>query len=88
MGGKDFLLDFNQLLDHDRQQFKEPEGWQTRPLTQSPLLLALDEVWGYLSPTYEKELASLAYAKIPEASAVYDTAKQIFALFSSDVTSK
>lgn len=77
----EFLADFNALLTHDREQFKEPEGWQTRPLSLSPLLLRPREVWERLAPVYDRELASLAYAKIPDSEAIFRSMESVLSLF-------
>ncbi len=76
-----FLSDFYTLLEHDREQFKEPEGWRSRSLTESPLFVNFRSLWNVLAPVYEKELSSLAYAKIPESSVIYESMRKILAIF-------
>lgn len=79
----DFLKDFYELLEHDRQQFKEPDGWQSRNLSDSPLLVNLSQIWEKLLPIYERELTGLAYAKIPEAECVAQSLENVLSLFKS-----
>ena len=66
----EFVLNFNSLLEHDRELFAKPEGWQYRQLNQSPLVANLSDFWKTLSLRYEKELASLAYSQIPPTSEI------------------
>lgn len=61
----DFRNDFNALLDHDRQSFSKPEGWQNRPLSESPLITDLHATWKQLQPTYLNGLPEIAYREIP-----------------------
>lgn len=76
----EFLSDFNALLESDREQFSEPEGWQHRQLAESPLLVDFHNVWEVLSPIYANELASLAFAKIPDANTVAQSVCNVLAL--------
>lgn len=76
-----FLSDFNSLIDHDREQFKEPAGWQTRALSESPLLMDFSKVWIKLASVYERELSSLAYAKISDSNSVLYSIESILSLF-------
>ncbi|MDE6637630.1 MAG: nucleotidyl transferase AbiEii/AbiGii toxin family protein [Muribaculaceae bacterium] len=76
-----FLLDFNSLIEHDRELFKDPMGWQTRALSESPLLINFSKVWAKLAPVYERELSSLAYAKIPDSKSVLNSVVSLLSLF-------
>ena len=67
---QDFRNDFQTLLDHDRQSFEKPEGWQYRPLSESPLITDLHATWLLLQPTYLRELPDLAYREIPPVDEV------------------
>ncbi len=60
-----FRNDFQMLLEHDRQNFSKPDGWQHRPLSESPLIMDLNATWKLLQPTYLRELPDLAYREIP-----------------------
>ncbi len=60
-----FMTEFTALLTSDQSRFSEPEGWQGKAITDSPLLNDFDAVWNNLKETYLKELPDLAYRKIP-----------------------
>lgn len=66
----EFVLNFNSLLEHDRELFAKPDGWQNRQLNQSPLVTDLAEFWKTLSLRYEQELPPLAYSQIPTPSEI------------------
>lgn len=72
-----FREDFASLLEHDRQQFAKPDGWQNRTLSESPLLTNLPDIWHALQPTYLHELPELAYRDIPSSDAIEASMKTI-----------
>ena len=72
-----FRIDFQELFEHDRQQFDKPKGWLARSLEQSPLLKAWDNVWKRLETKYLRELPSLAYHEIPSPEEVSDSMQTI-----------
>ena len=72
-----FRSDFQELFEHDRQQFDKPDGWLTRSLDHSPLLTAWADVWKKLSPIYLRELPDLAYRGIPSPEEVSDSLQTI-----------
>ena len=76
----EFRADFQSLLEHDRQSFSKPDGWQTRPLNQSPLIVDLHATWQLLQPTYLNELPDLAYRDIPSVDAVEDSIATLLSL--------
>ena len=76
----EFHADFQSLLEHDRQSFSKPDGWQTRPLNQSPLIVDLHATWQLLQPTYLNELPDLAYRDIPSVDAVEEGISSLLAL--------
>ena len=76
----DFLADFQSLLEHDRQSFAKPDGWQTRTLNQSPLIVNLHSTWQKLQPTYLSELPDLAYRDIPAVDAVEESITTLLSL--------
>ena len=76
----EFQADFQSLLEHDRQSFSKPDGWQTRPLNQSPLIVDLHATWQLLQPTYLNELPDLAYRDIPSVDAVEDSIATLLSL--------
>ncbi|EOA58517.1 hypothetical protein HMPREF1214_02089 [Bacteroides sp. HPS0048] len=65
-----FQSDFKSLLAYDRQSFDKPEGWQDRPVKDSPLVHDFHAVWNSLKQTYLSELPDLAYQNIPDANAI------------------
>lgn len=76
----EFHADFQSLLEHDRQSFSKPDGWQTRPLDQSPLIVDLHATWQLLQPTYLNELPDLAYRDIPSVDAVEESIATLLSL--------
>lgn len=81
--GDQFKGEFEELMSHDRLQFKEPKGWQHRPLSASPLLNNLEMVWRSLSKNYQDELSGLAYASIPDSNLIADSIREILQQFKS-----
>lgn len=80
----EFGNDLKSLLDHDREMFDNPAGWNKRPVSDSPLFTSLDEVWDNgLSSLYEKELSALAYKSIPSAKSVIKSVSQIIGIIQS-----
>ena len=79
-----FSNDLKSLLAHDREMFDKPDGWNKRPVLDSPLFTSLDEVWDLgLSSLYERELSSLAYKSIPSAESVINSVSQIMGIIQS-----
>jgi predicted nucleotidyltransferase component of viral defense system len=76
----EFHADFQSLLEHDRLSFSKPDGWQTRPLNQSPLIVDLHATWQLLQPTYLNELPDLAYRDIPSVDAIEDSIATLLSL--------
>lgn len=74
---QDFRNDFQTLLDHDRQSFEKPDGWQHRSLSESPLITDLHATWLLLQPTYLRELPDLAYRDIPSVNEIEDSTRII-----------
>lgn len=67
----EFIGDLKTLLEHDRQIFDNPGGWNQRNLSESPLFHSLAEMWGKrLSSIYASELSTLAYKSIPDSELV------------------
>lgn len=60
-----FKEQFNAILQHDREMFEEPEGWQDRPLNESPLVKDFEGMWTQLKSQYTSELSALAYRPVP-----------------------
>ncbi|MDE6298143.1 MAG: nucleotidyl transferase AbiEii/AbiGii toxin family protein [Muribaculaceae bacterium] len=80
----EFSDDLKSLLDHDREMFDNPDGWNNRPLSDSPLFTLLNEVWNNsLSSLYERELCALAYKSIPSSKVVINSVSKIMEIIQS-----
>ncbi|MCZ2101003.1 MAG: nucleotidyl transferase AbiEii/AbiGii toxin family protein [Chitinophagales bacterium] len=60
-----FKNDLAELLAYDQREFDEPQGWQTKTITDSPLITEFPKLWEDLRSTYQNELTPLAYSEIP-----------------------
>jgi predicted nucleotidyltransferase component of viral defense system len=65
-----FKNQFDNIMQHDREIFEEPTGWQTKPLTESPLITNFPILWEQLKGKYQTELSSLAFRTIPNENEV------------------
>lgn len=65
MSSTDFKKRFNDILQHDRDMFEEPNGWQGKSIMESPLIINFPGIWKELKEKYKVELSALAYKKIP-----------------------
>jgi len=61
-----FKNQFDAILNHDRAMFKEPKGWQTKAISESPLINNFSNIWQQLKGKYKTELSALAYRPIPD----------------------
>ena len=68
--------DFTDLLNHDRETFQKPDGWQNRELKDSVLISDFHNIWGKLQPIYSRELPELSYQKIPAVNDIENTMKK------------
>lgn len=66
----EFKKQFDTILQHDREMFEEPLGWQTKSIAESPLLVDFATIWKELKVKYETELSDFAYRPIPEQEKV------------------
>jgi predicted nucleotidyltransferase component of viral defense system len=60
-----FKKQFDTILQHDRAMFEEPKNWQTKAISESPLVNNFSDVWQQLKEKYQTELSALAYRPIP-----------------------
>jgi predicted nucleotidyltransferase component of viral defense system len=60
-----FKKQFDTILQHDRELFEEPAGWQTKSISESPLVVNFAFIWAQLKENYQIELSALAYRPIP-----------------------
>lgn len=65
-----FKSQFNAILEHDRAMFEEPIGWQTKGISESPLVNDFSNVWHQVKEKYKTELYALAYRPIPDENVV------------------
>lgn len=62
--------DFTELLTHDKEAFDAPIGWQSKNVSQSPLVTSFPQVWSELRETYQRELSQLAFTPISDEKAI------------------
>lgn len=65
-----FKKQFETILQHDRDMFEEPTGWQTKLISESPLVADFPAIWKQLKEIYQTELSALAYRQIPAENEV------------------
>jgi predicted nucleotidyltransferase component of viral defense system len=76
-----FKKQFDNLLQHDKEIFDEPKGWQGKSITESLLITGFEAIWIEIKEQYRTELSALAYRPIPDekdvAKAFEDLIKRI-----------
>lgn len=72
-----FKKQFNAILEHDREMFEEPKGWQTKSISESPLVTDFSSLWKQLKEKYQTELSALAYRPIPNENDVAKCFKEL-----------
>jgi predicted nucleotidyltransferase component of viral defense system len=65
-----FKKQFDTILQHDRAMFEEPMGWQSKSISESPLVINFPSIWKQLTEKYQTELSALAYRPIPDENDV------------------
>lgn len=73
-----FMQNFISLLNHDKEMFTKPDGWQTKQVSESPLIADLASSWEGLSEKYRQDLPPLAYSAIPAVSEIEGCMKDVF----------
>jgi predicted nucleotidyltransferase component of viral defense system len=66
VNSKQFVNALKEVIEHDRKQFDEPDGWNKKKIQESPLIKDFDTMWSKLNSVYTSELSTLAFAKIPD----------------------
>ena len=61
-----FKKQFDTILEHDREMFDEPKDWQTKSISESPLVTNFSTLWKQIKEKYQTELSALAYRPIPD----------------------
>ncbi|MBU2493177.1 MAG: nucleotidyl transferase AbiEii/AbiGii toxin family protein [Bacteroidetes bacterium] len=77
---KDFKKRFDEILEHDKNLFDEPENWKSKKLNESPLITDFTNIWQQLKETYKRELSALAYNEIPDEEKVSGSFKELIKL--------
>ena len=57
--------------------FKEPIGWQSKLVSESPLVTDFEGIWKLLKEKYQKELSALAYRPIPNEKVIAKCFKEL-----------
>lgn len=61
-----FKKQFDTILEHDREMFEEPKDWQSKSISESPLVTNFSTLWKQIKEKYQTELSALAYRPIPD----------------------
>lgn len=72
-----FKKQFDTILQHDREMFEEPQGWQSKSIAESPLVNDFSTIWKQLKVKYQTELSALAYRTIPSEESVAESFSQL-----------
>ena len=65
-----FKIKFNAILQHDSVIFEEPHGWQSKLVSESPLVTDFESIWNQLKEKYQTEISALAYRPIPDEKVI------------------
>jgi predicted nucleotidyltransferase component of viral defense system len=77
VSSQSFKHRFEEIIQHDRQIFDEPVGWQSKQIIDSPLVNDFDKLWAQLKFTYQTELSAYAYRTIPNEVDVSNCFKKL-----------
>lgn len=61
-----FKKQFDIILQHDREMYDEPKGWQNKLIAESPLVNDFSTIWKQLKVKYQTELSAFAYRPISD----------------------
>ena len=75
-----FKQQFDEILQHDKELFDEPDGWQSKSVSESPLISNFEYVWKQLKEIYKKELSTLSYRPMPNEKKVSEQFKELIKL--------
>ena len=70
ISSEEFKPQFDVILQHDREMFEEPKGWQKKLLAESALVNDFDNIWKQIKEKYQTELSALAYRPIPSGAVI------------------
>lgn len=65
-----FKKQFDIIIQHDKEMFEEPKGWQTKSISDSSLVNDFASIWKQLKVKYQTELSALAYRPIPHENEI------------------
>jgi predicted nucleotidyltransferase component of viral defense system len=65
-----FKEKFETILNHDKEMFDEPLGWQNKNVGDSPLITTFESMWQELKVKYKSELSALVFTAIPNEEKV------------------
>ena len=71
-----FKKQFDIILQHDREMYDEPKGWQNKLIAESPLVNDFSTIWKQLKVKYQTEL-SFANRTIPDEESVAKSFSQL-----------
>lgn len=66
----EFKEKFEAILNHDKEMFDEPLGWQNKNVGDSPLITTFESMWQELKVKYKSELSALVFTAIPDEEKV------------------
>lgn len=84
VNSEEFKTQFCNVIEHDKQQFDEPKGWNKKNIQGSPLIRDFDSIWEKLKTTYTNELSMLAYIEIPNEKDVAHSFKDLVVILASN----
>ncbi len=80
----EFIRDFQDLFNEDQERFDYPTGWQSKKLTDSPLITDTASVWSQVENIYTNELPFLAYRQVPNPEEILSSLHEIVSYVKSD----
>lgn len=72
-----FKVQFDTILQHDKEMFEEPKDWQTKSISESPLVTHFSTLWDEITEKYQTELSALAYRPIPDEKDIAKCFKEL-----------
>ncbi len=78
----DFKKRFLEILEHDKEIFDEPENWQSKQLSESPLITDFTNIWQKIKDTYKTELSALAFTEIPDEKEISKSFEELLKIIS------
>lgn len=62
-----------ELLEHDKELFDEPKGWNKKRVEDAPIINNFPNIWSEIKGRYLIELSALAYSQIPDEKSIFDS---------------